>query len=786
LINGGPAAGDYSTSGNQISFSNSGNYTVKVTVSDSFSSATSASYNIFVSAVVSLTASISTYPSAGITAIDVKHALEFQANIGGGSGALSYSWGLSGVVGTVSTSSTYTLNVTTPGLYIIYLNVTEGTSHASAAPITVIVNPLPSASFGGSTALTVDAGQSINAVVVGGTPRNATSPYTYSWTVTLYPSGGPAVNDYKISGTSITFINVGNYTVDFSATDSDNAVASISARFVVNSPLSSTLSLVNPLSSIIDRGNSTILNVSVIGGSGLFSYQWYEQLPGSSSFVLVLGARNSTYDFITSNLTTAGIYLFYVNITDLKTDPAYVHSNIISVTVLSTIIYPVTFSETGLPSGTEWFVNITNGESHSSNTSKISFLEPNGTYSYSISTGNKSYRLQLRSSFTFTVSGLGVSQFLVFLPVVYSVTFSEYGLTNGSRWFINLTNGQSFSSTLTAISFSETNGTYNYYIASSNKEYKPQQSSSDFVVSGSSISQQVYFEQVTYSITFSETNLTAGVKWFVNLTNGQSFNSSRTSVTFSEPNGTYSYYIGTAEKIFYAKGGLITINGSSKSIKVAFLPYLYNISFVETGLPQGMMWNVSLNVPGSSLMKSSTGTIFFNEVNGTYNFTIGSIQGFTTSNYIITIVINGSPFRSNVVWTPVTYPVTIVETGLASGVAWSVTLTTIENGQEKVYTLNSTSNTITFNVTNGSYSYTVSLPQGYKGSPVKSTISVVGAAVTTKLRVSVIPNYFLIWLVTGAAAILVAIIVFYIFASRKSLFKREGRFLKIDKRKMRK
>ncbi|MFG1445704.1 MAG: hypothetical protein AAE975_00830, partial [Thermoplasmatales archaeon] len=786
LINGGSATGDYSTSGNQIIFSNSGNYTVKVTVSDSFSSATSTSYNIFVSAVVRLTASISTYPSAGITAIDIKHALEFEANVAGGSGTISYSWGLSGVSGSVSTSSTYTLNATTPGLYIIYLNVTEGTSHTSAAPITVIVNPLPSASFGGSTTVTVDVGQTINAVVVGGTPRNATSPYTYSWTVTIYPSGGSAVNDYRISGSSITFTNTGNYTVDFSATDSDNAVASISAQFVVNSPLSSTLSLVNPISSIIDRGNSTVLNVSITGGSGFFSYQWYEQMPDSSSFVLVLGAHNSTYDFITSNLTTPGIYLFYVNVTDLKTDPAYVHSNIISVTVLSKIVYTVTFSETGLPSGTDWFVNITNGLSRSSNTSKISFLEPNGTYSYSISTENKSYRTQLGTALTFTVSGLGISQFVVFLPVVYSVTFSEYGLTNGSRWFVNLTNGQSFSSTLSAISFSETNGTYHYDIVSSNKEYKPDQPSSAFIVSGSSVSQQVNFEEVTYSITFSVSNLATGVKWFVNLTNGQSFNSSKSSLIFSEPNGTYFYYIGTADKIFYAKGGSFLINGSSRSIEVAFLPYLYNISFVESGLPQGMKWNVTLNVPGSILTKSSTGTIFFNEVNGTYNFTIGSIQGFSTNNYEITIVINGSPFRSNVVWTPVTYPVTIVETGLASGETWSVTLTTMVNGQEKVYTLNSTSNTITFNVTNGSYSYTVSLPQGYEGSPVKSTISVVGSAVTTKLMVSAIPNYFLIWLVTGIAAILVAIILFYIFAGRRSLFKREGRFLKSDRRKIRK
>ena len=153
---------------------------------------------------------------------------------------------------------------------------------------------------------------------------------------------------------------------------------------------------------------------------------------------------------------------------------------------------------------------------------------------------------------------------------------------------------------------------------------------------------------------------------------------------------------------------------------------------------------------------------------------------------MITIVINGAPFRSTIAWSAVTYPVTIVETGLASGETWSVTLTTEQGGQEKVYTLNSTSNTITFNVTNGSYSYTVTLPQGYQGTPVKSTISVVGSAVTAKLRVTALPNYPLIWAISGIIAIIAGVLAFYVAASRKSLFKREGRFENVGRRRTKK
>jgi YVTN family beta-propeller protein len=46
--------------------------------------------------------------------------------------------------------------------------------------------------------------------------------------------------------------------------------------------------------------------------------------------------------------------------------------------------YTITFSESGLPSGTSWSVTL-NGTKESSTTDTISFSEPNGSYSYSVS-----------------------------------------------------------------------------------------------------------------------------------------------------------------------------------------------------------------------------------------------------------------------------------------------------------------------------------------------------------------------------------------------------------------
>ena len=777
LKGGGSAAGDYSTSGNQLTFSKSGNYTVSATLKDSFSQATSSNYNVEVTAVISLTASISSYPSSGITALDVNHAQVFQATVTGGSGSYSYSWGISGVSGTVGTSSSYTLNVSNPGLYKIYLNVSQGTSTASATPITVVINPLPKVSFPVTGTIETDVGQTVYGNVAGGT-----TPYQYSWLVTLYPSGTSASGDYTISGSSITFTAEGNSTLKFIVTDARSVTASIVSTFIVNYQLSSSLSLSNPLSSVINRGNSSVLNVSVNGGTGTFSYQWFQQLPGTSSFVMIPGATNATYMFLTSSATTPGIYLFYVNVTDTKTDPAYVHSNILSVTVLAKVIYGVSFTETGLPTGAKWFLNISGGNAYTSSSAYLSFLEPNGTYSYSISTGNKSFKPSSQISGIFVVNGTEISQPLVFLPVVYAVTFSEYGLKSGTEWYVNMSNGQSHSTTQSVLTFSEMNNTYHYTLAVVNKQYKPVVYSSYFIVSGGPVSENVNFTLLTYTVIFEQSQssvLPSGYLWFVNLSNGQAHSSGNHSLSVELPNGTYYYTVATADKTFYSPGGTLTINGQSTVEHVTFSPFYYNVSFLENGLPTGTIWSVSLGNNNNS----SSGPKYFEEVNGTYEFIIGGIPGFQTQEYNVTVVVNGSDFRDYVTWTAVTYPITITESGLAAGDTWSVTLTTTQGGQEINQTFNSTSNSITFNVTNGTYSYVVTLPHGYKATPVKSTISVAGSAVSTNLKIAPLPNYFLLWIVTIATGIVIIVFLLLYMGNKKSLFKREGRFLKIGRTK---
>ncbi|MGC9074098.1 MAG: hypothetical protein ACP5H0_08090, partial [Caldisericum sp.] len=56
-----------------------------------------------------------------------------------------------------------------------------------------------------------------------------------------------------------------------------------------------------------------------------------------------------------------------------------------------------------------------------------------------------------------------------------------------------------------------------------------------FVTEGSSNSISA-INLTNYTITFTESGLPAGTKWYVNLSNGQSFSSTTNTITFSEPN----------------------------------------------------------------------------------------------------------------------------------------------------------------------------------------------------------------------------------------------------------
>ena len=266
-------------------------------------------------------------------------------------------------------------------------------------------------------------------------------------------------------------------------------------------------------------------------------------------------------------------------------------------------IYSSKFTETGLPSGTRWYVNLSGVGSYSSSSSTISVALPNGSYSYTVATMNKDY--YNHTAGTLTVNGIVQYINVTFNPYPYSVLFKESGLPSLTKWAVFFDNSTVNSSTGNQIGFMSINGTHSFWVQivlgyASNIAY------GSITINGVGVTRDVTFSKARdYNISFTETGLESGSLWYLNLTNGQSENSTSPTIVYEMPNGIYGYYDSAGPRYSTVRGQ-VEVNGSDMNI---------SLNFIELGL---------LN-----LVISRSGTSLY--LNGNYQGAVGS----TFSKYIL-------------------------------------------------------------------------------------------------------------------------------------------------------
>ena len=254
--------------------------------------------------------------------------------------------------------------------------------------------------------------------------------------------------------------------------------------------------------SVINGANNSVIKTVSVGsypaGVAFDSSNGYVYVAicGSNSVSVINGTTNSVIKTISVGSEPDAVAY------DPSNDYVYVANygsgtiSIISTSSASSNKYAVTFTESGLPSGTSWSLTF-NGIMQSSTTSTITFSEPNGSYSYTV--GSVSGYTSSTSSGSLTVSGSNISKTITFTPVQvkitnYKVTFTETGLPSGTTWYVNLSNGiDSGAITGTSYSFSLTNGTYSY-TTSNVSGYSVMPSSGSISVNGSSISKTITYK----------------------------------------------------------------------------------------------------------------------------------------------------------------------------------------------------------------------------------------------------------------------------------------------------
>ena len=319
--------------------------------------------------------------------------------------------------------------------------------------------------------------------------------------------------------------------------------------------------------------------------------------------------------------------------------------------------HKVSFNETGLSSG-KWYVNISGASEYSPAGSSVVYCLPNGSYSFNVSSTNLSYS-SYPSSGNITVNG-SLTVNITFKVSKFAASFYQSGLPSGTTWSVEISNssGNLFTqgSSSSSIRFLLSNGSYNYSARDASLDYKPVNGQGTFLVSGNnSTSMTIKFYPVLYRETFSEVGMPAGY-WYVNITNssGKTFiaSSNSTNITIDLMNGTYTYRVGTTNRIYFNSSTetVVLSGGKPSTITVKFDTYLAPVVFNETGLPDGTSWSVTL---GTKTITSSNTSIVFYVCNSTLAFNISNPTGFAATPSYGSVTVNGYKITESITFSAV-------------------------------------------------------------------------------------------------------------------------------------
>ena len=306
------------------------------------------------------------------------------------------------------------------------------------------------------------------------------------------------------------------------------------------------------------------------------------------------------------------------------------HSPMSGPTVVFKGVYNVTFTETGLPAGTEWsiqniYLPTTGYTSFSTSRSTLSLYIANGSYSYQLTNPTLSIYKSL------TVSGRSQSLAETF----HELAFRESGLPYQSSWSVNIYNGTAsgFYMQQTApndIVYYVPNLTFTYSFTAypPNLPYnsgvllnKTTPGSISITNSGATVNVPFAIARNYYTVTFMESGLNRGTIWYAYLDYGQSYQSSNgNNITYVVQNGSYSYNNdGVSSGTVFVKGHDVVVN-----INLSWTKYA-TIDFNERGLLSNALWSVTV---GNISHSSNTSEVYFTEPHGEYLFSISAPSGY--------------------------------------------------------------------------------------------------------------------------------------------------------------
>jgi len=202
--------------------------------------------------------------------------------------------------------------------------------------------------------------------------------------------------------------------------------------------------------------------------------------------------------------------------------------------------YPVAFSESGLPVGTNWTLTV-NGISNGTTGSTILFNEPNGSYTFTLQSpvpaGSQTQYLATPASGSFDVVGAPANSRVSYGPeylLEATPASPGTGVVNPSGgWYLS-------GSSVNLSALASAGELFVAWVGSGTGSYSGSANPAPVTVDSPVAEQARFAPTTTYPVTYSETGLPTGASWSVT-TNGVRALSSTGSVVFNLPNGSYSF-----------------------------------------------------------------------------------------------------------------------------------------------------------------------------------------------------------------------------------------------------
>jgi hypothetical protein len=395
-------------------------------------------------------------------------------------------------------------------------------------------------------------------------------------------------------------------------------------------------------------------NVTFNSTNLVASYPWYVNISDLASSGPI---TSQTYTITLSNGSysyhiSSSANLFHPEYIDIFTVNGHAITENISFTAVTFVI---NITESGLPVGELWYVNLSGyepvnlGKSNVSALTYMTFTTFNGTYLFSVGKTDSRYVPQY-SSYSFTVSGKNKTVSVIFVPKEYTIYFDETGLPSTVKWNLDISNSSGTVAQLSGTgNFSDSlpNGSYSYSVSTVDKLYAPTVYSGPIAVNGKPVFLNVSFSLVTYAVYFRESSLPAGIQWSVAI-NGTLYYTTGTSLSVRLPNGSYSYVVqvGTGYYPNDASGNL-TVNGFALSESVSFTAYSYITGIISPT-------SAKLYINGNLMAFNSSGTFNFTLKNGSYQIVVKE-PGYQTYNKTFNLT-SGETVHIDITLSPVSSP----------------------------------------------------------------------------------------------------------------------------------